>query len=275
MCIRDRFIMVAGTPPFSRAKPDDPYYKLIVNNRHDTFWAAHARNKPNAAHFFSNEFKNLIDAMLAYNPSQRPSIAEIKSHAWLNGPIPTHSEILQIFTERYKKVEIQSQKAKEKKEAEKVVEQQNAGVTVGHKAQYRDEDEQIERRNQLIEVYKQFPNLKLPRKESVYVPTEDNCGHYLTIPGTVEDTLTEVLLKLTQTKEYDLQLKEDQYKVNASRKTQADIVDFKLKISKVDDKTSCIQLTKTKGSHFEFLNAFKQIRDLLYGLEEEEEVQEN
>ena len=40
------FIMFAGTPPFTKASPKDPYYKLLYNNRLDTFWAAHARYKP-------------------------------------------------------------------------------------------------------------------------------------------------------------------------------------------------------------------------------------
>ena len=84
------FIMIAGTPPFSKAKPDDPYYRLLVNNMHEKFWNSHSKSKPNGAAFFSGEFKNLIDAMLAYDPNQRPSIAEIKAHAWYNGPVPTH-----------------------------------------------------------------------------------------------------------------------------------------------------------------------------------------
>jgi BR serine/threonine kinase len=39
------FIMYSGTPPFSKADPKDPYYKLIINNKHETFWAAHQRYK--------------------------------------------------------------------------------------------------------------------------------------------------------------------------------------------------------------------------------------
>lgn len=32
------FIMFSGTPPFTKADPKDPYYKLICTNRNDTFW---------------------------------------------------------------------------------------------------------------------------------------------------------------------------------------------------------------------------------------------
>jgi len=66
------FIMYGGTPPFSKADPRDPYYKLIANNKHDTFWNAHARFKPQG--FFSSEFKDLISQMITFDASMRPSI---------------------------------------------------------------------------------------------------------------------------------------------------------------------------------------------------------
>jgi serine/threonine protein kinase len=58
------FIMVTQHPPFTKAIPDDPYYKLICLNKEDIFWKAHARNKPNGEAFFSEEFKDLINSML-------------------------------------------------------------------------------------------------------------------------------------------------------------------------------------------------------------------
>jgi serine/threonine protein kinase len=47
------FIMTTQHPPFTKAIPDDPYYKLICINRLDIFWKAHARNKPGGEAFFS------------------------------------------------------------------------------------------------------------------------------------------------------------------------------------------------------------------------------
>jgi hypothetical protein len=52
------FIMYGATPPFTKADPRDPYYKLIANNKHESFWTAHARFKPKD--FFKPEFKDLI-----------------------------------------------------------------------------------------------------------------------------------------------------------------------------------------------------------------------
>lgn len=53
--------MFTGTPPFTKASPKDPYYKLIMNGKEDTFWAAHARYKPKG--FYTNEFKDFINKM--------------------------------------------------------------------------------------------------------------------------------------------------------------------------------------------------------------------
>lgn len=58
------FIMYAGTPPFSKADPKDPYYKLLCSNRHDTFWQAHLKNK-GSENFFSQDFMNFMNSLLA------------------------------------------------------------------------------------------------------------------------------------------------------------------------------------------------------------------
>lgn len=78
------FIMFTQHPPFTRAEPSDPFYRLLCANRVDLFWKAHSKNKPNGAEFFSEDFKSLITAMLAFDPSQRPSMEEVKAHPWFN-----------------------------------------------------------------------------------------------------------------------------------------------------------------------------------------------
>jgi serine/threonine protein kinase len=81
------FIMYTQHPPFTCAKPEDPFYKLICANRHDLFWRAHSKNKPEG--FFSESFINLINGLLQFDPSQRPSMAQVRQDPWVTGPIPT------------------------------------------------------------------------------------------------------------------------------------------------------------------------------------------
>ena len=71
------FIMVAQHPPFTTAQPQDPFYKCMAANRSDVFWKIHSKNKPGGDKFFSNEFKELLQSMLALDPNNRPSIQEI------------------------------------------------------------------------------------------------------------------------------------------------------------------------------------------------------
>jgi serine/threonine protein kinase len=40
------FIMFTQHPPFTRAEPNDPFYRLLCANRADLFWKAHSKNKP-------------------------------------------------------------------------------------------------------------------------------------------------------------------------------------------------------------------------------------
>jgi len=62
------FILYSGTPPFSKADPKDPYYKLLCTNRHDTFWAAHTKHKP-SKEFYSADFKHFINASFSLDPA--------------------------------------------------------------------------------------------------------------------------------------------------------------------------------------------------------------
>jgi hypothetical protein len=64
--------MYAGNPPFEKAMPNDPYYKLIKEKKYDTFWKAHSRRRP--VGFFSDKFQDLFSKMVAFNPAERPKI---------------------------------------------------------------------------------------------------------------------------------------------------------------------------------------------------------
>ena len=83
------FIMVSQHPPFTTAQPQDPFYKCLAANRADIFWKTHCKSKPNQEKFFSDEFKDLIQAMLQLDSIHRPSISEVLAHKWMQGPVPT------------------------------------------------------------------------------------------------------------------------------------------------------------------------------------------
>lgn len=59
---------------------NDNYYKYFYVGQEDKFWQKHER--ANNEIEYSDSFKALIGKMLAVNPENRPSVAEIKESEW-------------------------------------------------------------------------------------------------------------------------------------------------------------------------------------------------
>lgn len=119
------FILYSGTPPFAKADPkSDPHYKLFCAGRTDVFWKAHERNKPKVTGrdtFYSEEFKDLINAMLAADPNNRPTLQAIKSHAWYQGSIADINTLKLEFMQRKKMVDAELAKQREAKKKQKLM----------------------------------------------------------------------------------------------------------------------------------------------------------
>jgi len=65
--------MLTQRPPFNAADPNDPHYKLIAGKRADLFWQAH--EEAEGEDIYSEEFKNLFEGMLAFNPKERLTVS--------------------------------------------------------------------------------------------------------------------------------------------------------------------------------------------------------
>ena len=93
------FMILTKHPPFQSTEKSDNFYKLLRENKLHIFWKAHSRGKPDG--FFSEEFINLFSSLIAFDPEERPTIAQIRAHPWISaGPIATHEEIVIEFTQR-------------------------------------------------------------------------------------------------------------------------------------------------------------------------------
>ena len=81
------FILMTGLAPFNNATPNAGLYQFIALNYTEKFWKAHEKYNKNKQSCqeskFSLQFKNLINSMLAFDPTHRLSIAEILSHPWM------------------------------------------------------------------------------------------------------------------------------------------------------------------------------------------------
>ena len=47
--------------------------------------------------YFSEEFKQLISSMLAFNTHERLSLPDLIGHPWMQGPHATHAEVREEF----------------------------------------------------------------------------------------------------------------------------------------------------------------------------------
>ena len=70
------FLMVVGYPPFEKASPQDLRYRLIIKQQFSLFW----KQIEGRGRSFSEEFKNLINVMFAFESTERLSLSEITSH---------------------------------------------------------------------------------------------------------------------------------------------------------------------------------------------------
>lgn len=92
------FAMMTGSMPFEKnATTDDYLYKHIVQKNYHKFWdewektpEAQEQKKDVVSMDF---FKDLIEKMLAYDYSERPTLQEIKNHPWFTQKLPSLEEV--------------------------------------------------------------------------------------------------------------------------------------------------------------------------------------
>jgi len=53
-----------------------------------------------------------MNSLLAQDPAQRPSIAEVKAHPWFNGPALTYEQLNNEFLIRKQRVDAELEKAR-------------------------------------------------------------------------------------------------------------------------------------------------------------------
>jgi serine/threonine protein kinase len=108
------FVILTQRPPFTSANPQDPHYRLIAAGRAELFWQAHAEAE-NGEDIYTPEFKDLFQKMMTLKPALRPTIEEINAHPWMNGPVPTETEIRDDFVIRKGRVDAEAHNERESK----------------------------------------------------------------------------------------------------------------------------------------------------------------
>lgn len=266
------FIFLTGHPPFNHAKATDSYYNLICMNNHEKFWNYHARKKPNGINFFSKEFMSLINAMLAFDPTQRLSIAEIKAHPWYKAETPTHEDVVAEFTERKAKVDQENDKKKKEIEAKKAQvknQPQNVAFT-GVPGKFRDimlttDNGQTVLQGNDLKIAEQMKSFALERTAPTYIPTGTKCftNHYSSLkPAVLLKTLALCCNKMFKTAEM---ITKD-FKVITVVQGKDESVTVEMRVF-MDGDISMVEFCRKDGSVFEYQDALDKLRKELEDLE--------
>jgi len=68
-------------------------FATLLYTQNQEFWNKHCEIQKQDASFFDQDFKDLFNAMVNLNPSDRPTIQQIKESNWYNGPCYTNQEL--------------------------------------------------------------------------------------------------------------------------------------------------------------------------------------
>lgn len=74
------FIMYVGCPPFQSTDSDDTLYNLIRTGKNEQFWGFFEKRRPDK--IFPQDFRNLVEGMLEFDPNIRISYEQIKENSW-------------------------------------------------------------------------------------------------------------------------------------------------------------------------------------------------
>lgn len=262
------FIMYSGTPPFTKADPKEPYYKLLCTNKADTFWNAHAKHKP-SKDFYSDSFKDLMTSMLALDPAQRPSLAEVKKHEWYRGPTLPMSEVFREFDQRGKTVKAEVEKERLKKLAEKEKMKNKGGAHLYGVRGFRSagDDNEVDLSEQLNELVNdlksRYPNFEAKRDLKQYEGGAAKTNEFETLLDI--DSLFPLLIQAGEKKFNAIELNEKNFKVTlkGGKVENEENLEVTVHISKVDDEVNNIKFIKKSGPILNFHNIINEFKEVL------------
>jgi serine/threonine-protein kinase SRK2 len=71
------FILVRGIFPFKEARKEEFFYSLLQQRKFAEYWTKVEST------YLSEECRDLLQKLFSYDPSERPSIEEIRQHPWM------------------------------------------------------------------------------------------------------------------------------------------------------------------------------------------------
>jgi len=239
------FIMFTGHPPFRSAKIDDSLYKFIANGKPEMFWMFHSKNKPNTTKFFSENLKALLTGMLEYEPSKRLTLDMIISHPWIKGACATQEQRLLEFATRQNVLKEQA-----KRQEQIMVAQHQPGIVVGQ-GEYRADFEK-EMSECIAMPLKMFYKYQIDVVNPCAFYSKLNANYIIRrLKYCIGN-----LMKVIKIEEHG-----KKYKLVAEVAGECSNFTLSVKISKVSDGVSYVEIVKTRGDKSDFIKMYGKLFD--------------
>jgi serine/threonine protein kinase len=224
-------------------------------NRFDVFWAAHEKSKSTKP-FYSEDFKDFMQKMLALDPKDRLTIEGIRAHPWYNGKTDDLSTIQAEFKKRKTLVDSELKKQKEQREKEKLKKTQvGGGAFTGFRA-YRDGEIEKDIESQLKDLKITFDS-EAKRTLKEYEGEVVNPKTQLMVVMQ-PDVLLKKLLVLANDVYTEFTLGADNYKIKGKILDESETMEFTINVMGVDQEVQCVDFKKQQG---DALNFYKLIEE--------------
>lgn len=253
------FQMVNKWNPFGKASARDPYYKYLAAGKADKFWLKHA--KASGKDELSDEVKDLISKCMAYKPSDRPTIEEIKEHPWFEGTMPTKDDIKEEFRKRKQILEDENDAQKDEDKFEDY--DTSAFDEVAHRGIGDDDEEEC------VERTLQEYDADAPRYTQFFSTSdvEELWKTLATYTTTVCDSfeISKEDFSITAKKALD-EDEDNEGEESKSDEESENCVEFMINILQVPEEDKLwVEANLIQGEKFEFINIFKNMKGFFGG----------
>jgi serine/threonine protein kinase len=250
------FIVVLGAIPWEKyATEEDRYYRHIIKNDYEAYWASWGQLN------VSEEFKSLVQTLIASDPVSRPSIYEIMQHPWIQqgytdlNDKKTLSTLRECFIHRQKIVEEQRKRElmiNQTKVAKGNQTNVNGKVTRSGKfkrsSSQKSLEDYVDNDNIYIAIFKAGEFTPELAMDYLYNYFDDDIYAVMDIKGKFE-------IQVEVIKKYKLRV-ENKY-------VEFENLKFSIEIKNMNDEKFVLDFTKHSGDKFEFLQIYRQLVDSL------------
>jgi serine/threonine protein kinase len=246
------FVLVTGKLPFGKAVVFDSYYKNFIRNDYESFWSIMS---PKIGQV-SDEFKSLINLLLAYDSTQRPTITEIKQHPWMNKELPTYEE----YRTEFEKRKLTVLKMKELEAIEEAKKKKRGGAGGVYRGDNDDNCEIMFEGERRVEDWVDGENMNMFSPYKIKMNGGDYLQHlnFLVNYFKSEDkrvkeiNVHDELAKFKVTYDIEMELVEQLPEIEIEK------LSFSVDLRRIDEENYVAEFTKLGGDKLEFFNVYDE-----------------